>query len=49
MRFYGLSPMFQIGGDGNFYAHVFLVFFSADEEKKHVYALEYVWGFGLAV
>ena len=22
-------------------AHVFLVFFSADEEKKHVYALEY--------
>jgi hypothetical protein len=24
-----------------FIAHVFHVFFSADEEKKHVYALEY--------
>jgi hypothetical protein len=40
-------------GDGNiFIAHVFffLVFFSADEEKKHVYALEYfvdVWFFSL--
>jgi hypothetical protein len=36
-------------GDGNvFIAHAFLVFFSADEEKKHVYALEYfvaVWFF----
>ena len=33
-----------------FIAHVFLVFFSADEEKKHVYALEYfvdVWFFSL--
>ncbi len=38
-------------GDGNiFIAHVFLVFYSADEEKKHVYALEYfvdVWFFSL--
>ncbi len=38
-------------GDGNiFITHVFLVFFSADEEKKHVYTLEYfvdVWFFSL--
>ena len=38
-------------GDGNiFIVHVFLVFFSADEEKKHVYALECfvdVWFFSL--
>jgi hypothetical protein len=38
-------------GDGNiFIAHVFLVFFSADEEKKPLYALEYfvdVWFFSL--
>jgi hypothetical protein len=38
-------------GDGNiFFAQVFLVFFWADEEKKHVYALEYfvdVWFFSL--
>ena len=45
-----LRQCFRLG-DGNFFiAHVFLVFFSADEEKKHVYALEYfvdVWFFSL--
>jgi hypothetical protein len=45
-----LRQMFQIGRWKLFIAHVFLVFFSADEEKKHVYALECfvdVWFFSL--
>jgi hypothetical protein len=39
---------FRLGDGIIFFAHVFLVFFSADEETKHVYALEYfvdVWFF----
>jgi hypothetical protein len=45
-----LRQMFQIERWKLFIAHVFLVFFSADEEKKHVYALECfvdVWFFSL--
>ena len=45
-----LRQMFQIERWKLFIAHVFLVFFSADEERKHVYALEYfvdVWFFSL--
>jgi len=36
-----LRQCFRLGDGNIFIAHVFLVFFSADEEKKHVYALEY--------
>ena len=45
-----LRQCFRLGDGNIFIAHVFLVFFSADEEKKHVYALEYfvdVWFFSL--
>ena len=45
-----LRQMFQIERWKLFIAHVFLVFFSVDEEKKHVYALECfvdVWFFSL--
>jgi len=46
----GFRQCFRLGDGNIFIAHVFLVFFSADEEKKHVYALEYfvdVWFFSL--
>ena len=42
---YGLSPMFEIW---SWNAHVSLILFSTDEEKKHLYTLEYfvdVWLF----
>jgi hypothetical protein len=45
-----LRQCFRLGDGNIFIAHVFLVFFSADEEKKHVYALQYfvdVWFFSL--
>ncbi len=45
-----LRQFFRLGDGNIFIAHVFLVFFSSDEEKKHVYTLEYfvdVWFFSL--